>query len=57
MVEPQIFVDWTGMDSIQENPYPAILAELSFFPSLGGVLKGGPKGCWGTPNPLGIRSL
>ena len=41
------------MDSIQENCYPATLPELSLFPSLGGQLKGGPKGCWGRPDPPG----
>lgn len=44
------------MDSIQENFYPATLPELSLFPSLGGLLKGSPKGCWGRPTRLGQGS-
>lgn len=44
------------MDSIEDNCDPAILPELSVFPSLGGLLSGGPKGYWGRPDPLGQGS-
>lgn len=44
------------MDSIQENCSPATLPELNLFPSLGGLLEGGLKGCWEGPDPLGQDS-